>query len=263
MYKIYLPTDKKTATARGYWKSDSGKVCKDYLRIIEADKVSNKILTAYCQEYKQEAIFYEVIGKRTGRKLRAVIFYNKDKKDVLNRKRQWICIDKAELREAIKRFKKADIVNYTIEKRPAGGYTLFTWYKIRDTKPRIRRHKKLIRKLIENICHKFNKYPNIDVRYDVFGGIAGKASRYRNKLFIYTRNVRERAIYGYSNTSYYKGRGDKINPYIQHNVKKTLRFIILHELAHLLQAEDTPHIQGEIEADAFALRYLKGQKKTS
>ena len=255
MYKIFIPTEKKQSIARGYWKSDSGKICRDYLRIVELEKISNKILTTYCQEYKQEAIFYEVISNKTGRKLRAVIYYNKNKKDILNVKRQWNCIDKKELREAIKRFKIADIINYTIEKRPLGGYILFTWYKIADKKRRVRKHKKLVKKLIEKICRKFNQYPNINVRNDYYFGCAGKANRYENKIFIYPKNVRTRAIEGYTNTSYYEGRGDKINSYIQHSVKKTLRFIILHELGHLLQPE-LEIIEGEIWADNFALQHI-------
>lgn len=255
MYRIFIPTDKKQSTARGYWQSsDSGKLCRDYLRIIETDKITNKILTAYCQEYRQEAIFYEVIGKRTGRAIRAVIYYNKDKKEVLNRRWRF-CLDKNELKNYIQKFRRKDIINYTIEKRDNGGYYLFTWYNIRDKKTRQRKERELIKRLVSNICRKFNKYPNIEVRQDNSFGVAGKASNWRNKIFLYTRNVRQRAKYGYSNTSYYEGRGDKINPHIQHSVKKTLRFIILHELGHLINPTDNK-TQGEIWADNFALTYL-------
>jgi hypothetical protein len=93
---------------------------------------------------------------------------------------------------------------------------------------------------------------------------------YSNKVTISPYNIRHYRIYaGYKNTGdYYINRGEKINPYILHNYKNCLRFIIWHEIGHakfwkkyhtyrIFEAWTDGRKRHERFADAYALRQLK------
>jgi len=63
--------------------------------------------------------------------------------------------------------------------------------------------------------------------------------------------------WGYDN-DYYKGRAEVLNPIVKKNFKKTLRFIILHELGHVIDRRITKRAGDGSEkiADDFALKNL-------
>lgn len=58
MYKIFIPCKKAEATSRGYWLSDSGKLCKDFIHYVYHEDIGNSLLEDYRLRYNQEAIFY-------------------------------------------------------------------------------------------------------------------------------------------------------------------------------------------------------------
>jgi len=66
MINVFIPTDKKVKSAvRGLWRSDSGKVYYDYLRIQEIEGIDKKnghslayYLDPIKEKYNQEAIAY-------------------------------------------------------------------------------------------------------------------------------------------------------------------------------------------------------------
>ena len=58
MYKILIPSDKKTAI-RGYWIDDK-RIYADNLLAIYRPTITKKQLDYICRHYKQKAIFYSV-----------------------------------------------------------------------------------------------------------------------------------------------------------------------------------------------------------
>jgi len=138
MYKIFIPEKKyigdrkqRPPIIRGYWLSSSGVLCKDFLRYKTIPKITDKILSDYKLKYKQEAIFFEVINNLTGNKLRAICYYNKNKKEVYEfwQYKYTYCDTKTALKKTIKEYQKDGIINYTIEKRTNRDFYIFAWIK--------------------------------------------------------------------------------------------------------------------------------------
>ena len=279
MYKIYLPTEKKNSNIRGYWYNAEGKKFVDFLRTVDADKVSDKMLNDYRVQYSQEAIFVECINKRTGNYNRAIVFYSKDKKEVFNRRITRICRTVSELKNAIRRFRRSDLNCYTIIKE-VGYYRLFAWTKKINKAKRINRRNALIKKLFDN-CKKVIGYnESIPCKLRISKRSAtNRTNRWYNRytgevkhvITLNTRLLREGRIHtGYSG-SYYEKRGEKLNHLVIGNYKKCLRFVILHELAHAhfnnkyiavlnRPQNDYNTVRGKIRnekyADNLALRYI-------
>src|SRR3990172_10168061 len=243
MYKIFIPTSKRQATSRGYWLSDSGKLCKDFIRYENVNTISNKYLDSLLKDYKQEAIFYEVINKASGNYNRGVCYYNKDKKDVSNKKRQIFCDSISELKEGIRKFKRQGINCYTIDRIKQDYYILFTWIKRPDHKKRVIYRNKLVKKLFTHYVKKVNYDNIIPVKIRISKHYGGNYNRpytswlnnnlIENHVIINPDVIRKRRIYeGYTIDGYYKGRHLKLNPLVLHNNKRAIRFVILHELGH-------------------------------
>jgi hypothetical protein len=269
--KIFLPCTKKEAIARGFWKNPAdGVFYRDFIRYTEADKVTPKILKSYCTEYKQEAIFYEVTNARSGRKTSGVCFYKNGKKDVFKKRLTRYADGVHEAIEAIRKFKNNGLTCYTIQKDGKNRFVIFAWiadvYKAKRQakQKRILRRNKLLKKLIANLADGEN------IRYRIQKNInsGGRFNVYSNKVTINPEKIRRYRIKsGYSDVNdYYAGRGTKINPYILHNYKAFLRFVIWHEIGHAVYYKkyiNFYHIEKwtiarrERFADAYALRQLK------
>jgi hypothetical protein len=286
MKKIFIPTDKKNRVAVGYWQNAEGLTFKDNLRFIELSSVTNKQLDGYKADYKQEAIFYVAINSRTGKQNRAYVYYGKNKKDIFNKRILRFCDTWTDLKKGIRDFKNRGIQNYTIEIEKGNGkgkgyFRLYTWTKRNDTrKKRIAKRNELIKKLCRHYKtitnYNYNTPLNFRIAWHYCGGRAKfYYNRYNNEILknIITINpydVKNYSIkYGYKD-DYYKGRANKLNPLCKGNYKIALRFVILHEIGHshfyckYQQAKNRYTTERQERfADAFALRYLKGQKKTS
>jgi len=102
---------------------------------------------------------------------------------------------------------------------------------------------KLIKKLVYNIVKDNNiDIKNIPLKIGIYKNrlYSSCISYYHNnndvkrqKIIIGLYGVKYNAKKGYTD-SYYIGRGQKINPIISHSIKKSLRFVILHEVKHAI-----------------------------
>lgn len=270
MYKIYLPTNKKSANIRGYWyNKDNKKSYKDFLTSIELPKISDKILKNYCKQYKQEAIFYEVISNRTGKLLSGVIWYNRTKKEVMKERRVYFVDTKRKLIDHIKKWKNLNTKNYTIEKKDK-YYILFHWYNIKNN--RIRKRNKLLKKLVIKIIDNLND--KINFNYEVRKTSIIKSKRHiayfdpiTNKVYFNPSLIKKSLLKFGIDDCYYKDRTKKINSYLIGNYKTCLRFTILHELGHSYFYKKYRGYKNFLKwwhtfsvcekyADSFALRYI-------
>ena len=274
MKKIFVPCGKIEATARGFWRNDNGKTYRDFIRYEFKNVLTPKILKSYCKEYRQEAIFYEAINEKTGRYNSGTCYYKDGKKDVFNRKLTYYADGIHEAIQAIKKIQARGLNCYTIEKDGKNRYIVFAWIKseykaIRQRKQkRIQRRNELIKKLIEDLA---DGLPiNCRIQKNINSG--GRYNAYENKVTISPQNIRYTRIYhGYGNENdYYKNRGNKINPYVLHNYKTLLRFIILHEIGHAQFRKKYYEYKNftkwhfdiarrEKYADVYALRQLKNR----
>ena len=105
--------------------------------------------------------------------------------------------------------------------------------------------------LVKKIAKKFDVNPLIAIyTKKQFHVNAGSYNLKNNYLILYTKNIALRSKIGFDNLYYY-GRDKIINPYILNSYKKTLIFVILHEIGHVIYGTS------EFLADFFALKYLK------
>jgi len=121
MIKVFIPQSKgiQKTNARGFWKSDNGKVYYDYLSYISKGNVSNRYLQDLKIIYSQEAIAY--IDNNVLK-----IFYSKDKIDTLPNRiyREVLRHDlKRSIKEALNRFKGCTV--YIVK----GKYYIEIFYK--------------------------------------------------------------------------------------------------------------------------------------
>lgn len=269
MKKIFIPCEKREATSRGFWKNPDGVFFRDFIRYELKEKLTNKILKEYCRTYKQEAIFFEAINNKSGRTNTGTCFFASGKKDVYNRKIKFYVSGINEAKKRIRELKNRGIEAYTIEKLSGKlEFVIFTWRNDtrKNRQKRILRRNNLIKKLIANLAD------GEKIRYRIQKNIqsGGRYNLYSNKVTISPYNIRHYRIKdGYKGAGdYYINRGSKINPYILHNYKNCLRFIILHEIGHakfckkyigyknfdIWAGKQKRH---ERFADAYALRQLK------
>ena len=142
-------------------------------------------------------------------------------------------------------------------------------------KIKVLRRNKLIKKLFEKTMSLNNdviKTP-CKLRIQAKGRISGQAK------YTYSKNtllIRKMSVVinptmikiwdikkGYDNF-YYTGRAEKINRYIVGNYKKALRFVLLHEVGHIIfynkygisRIHNTSLKRKEKYADNFAIRYI-------
>lgn len=275
MKKIFIPTEKRNATSRGYWKNPDGKLYRDFLRFEIAEAVTVKRLKELCKEYRQEAIFYVSINNRTKKHNSATCFYASGKIEKFNRCIKRFCDTRQDLKDGIKSFLKRGYTCYTIEKITSGFY-LYTWIKRPDKKKRIAKRNKLIKKLILK-CKNVSGY-NFDIPLKIRIAKSQKGNFNRlymdwqyNPLYnIVTINpdtIKYNRIHaGFTVDGYYKGRHEKINRYVLNNYKSALRFVILHEIGHAFfnckyrnykGISNIPLKRKELYADNFAKRYIK------
>ena len=130
MKKIFIPATKKDYNAKGFWiDPSSGKLYKDFITYRNAEAVTVKELKNLCKEYRQEAIFFEAINNKTGKKNSATCFYASGKIEKYNAVRTFLCYGVDELKNRIRKFKLQGVTCYTIEKIKSGVYRIFTWKK--------------------------------------------------------------------------------------------------------------------------------------
>jgi len=98
MIKILIPQEKRNGktTARGFWKSESGRVCYDYLRVEQGEFALERI-KSIASTYNQLAVFFANEGEG--------FIYNRgtNKIEVLSQRKQLI-VSKKDLRYFIKLF---------------------------------------------------------------------------------------------------------------------------------------------------------------
>jgi hypothetical protein len=277
MKKIFLPCEKSEAIARGFWKNPAdGIFYRDFIRYVEAEKLTDKILKSYCIEYKQEAIFFEAINKASGRRNSGTCFYKNGKKDVYNKRLTRYADGIQEAIKAIKEFKNRNLNCYTIQKEGKNRFVIFAWIKDERKILKLKRQKRiakrniLIKKLVKNLAD------GLPIKYRIQKNIqaGGRFNVYSNKVTISPYNIRHYRIKeGYGDIcDYYKNRGQKLNPYVLNNYKICLRFIILHEIGHAyfwkkyisykrFDIWQDNLARRELYADNFALRRIRGIKK--
>jgi hypothetical protein len=271
MKKIFVPCKKNEAIARGFWKNPAdGVFYRDFIRYEIKEKLTDKILKSYCKEYMQEAIFYEAINAVTGRNNSGVCFYKNGKKDVFKKRLTRYADGVHEAIEAIRKFKNNGLTCYTIQKDGKNRFVIFAWiadvYKAKRQakQKRILRRNNLLKHLIKSMADVLPL--NVRIQKNINSG--GRFNVYSNKVTINPEKIRRYRIKsGYSDAGdYYAGRGTKINPYILHNYKAFLRFVIWHEIGHAVYYKkyiNFYHIEKwtiarrERFADAYALRQLK------
>lgn len=249
MIKLLLPQDKTQGktTARGLWRNDNGKTYYDYLTLKRYDYLSNTDLELLRVKNNQEALFYTEFS-------RGYIFYNPNKIEVLKKVKKWSikkgCLLKyrAFLRQLLRKYNGLTIYD------DFDRYIIEVFYNIKRSS-RVIKQRKLIKKLFENILKAKNitEKINLQIKNDEIRAIS--SARYYNdgsvrKLVLNIGGIKRFSKYGYSNR-YYPNRHEKLG-FVIGNRKIQLRFIIYHELHHLITLSGN-----ELEADNYAIENLK------
>jgi hypothetical protein len=135
MIKVFIPENKgksgKINLARGFWVNDTGKVYYDYVKVCNYNQsitgfyykdLFYNYLNTIKAGYKQESIF---IVNEAGQ---GIIFYNKDRQEVLSNKKIITHLGFRGLKDLIKTTLR-DYKGLTITQEARGVYKLEVFYK--------------------------------------------------------------------------------------------------------------------------------------
>lgn len=111
---------------------------------------------------------------------------------------------------------------------------------------------------ILTIWKRYKKQYNLHVKLYIveesIQGNAGQYNRQNNSITLFLNGIKD--LYKKGGTDwYYIGRADYINKHFKNNLRRTIKFILLHEIGHSLYTVEN-WIEDEKIADIFAIQTL-------
>jgi hypothetical protein len=104
MIKVFIPEikGKNKTNVRGFWRNDKGITFYDYLKIVNTSCIESRQLEALKKKYCQECIAYVDTATDC-----LIIYYNRDKKEVLHNRiiKEVLCGNlRQEIKTALKEY---------------------------------------------------------------------------------------------------------------------------------------------------------------